>query len=230
MKLKNPIMLALDVDTDQQAYHILDQVQDSVGAIKIGPRLNLKYGAQFIDKVKDFAPVFIDNKYFDITSTVLAAVQSSFDAGATFATVHAMNGLDTLHKLSILEQHLNQTRPFKVLAVTILTSWSEQNFSENFKPMSVDEHVLTLTNLAEKSGLTGLVCSGHELALIRNKNLFKVVPGIRTEDDNVQDQKRVMTPRQAMDAGASALVIGRSILNSKNPRETVKSILESLAT
>lgn len=231
MKLKNPIMLALDVDTDQHAMQILDQVQDSVGAIKIGPRLNLRYGAAFIEKVKDFAPVFVDNKYFDITSTVLAAVQASFDAGASFATVHALNGADTLHKLSILEQHLNQTRPFKILAVTVLTSWSQVNFTENFKPWSVHEHVVSMAKMAEQSGITGLVCSGHELALIQKHNLFKVVPGIRIEEDlkeNTQDQKRVMTPKQAIDAGASGLVIGRSILNSKSPRDTVKRILESI--
>lgn len=87
IKLRNPIMLALDVDTDEHALRILDQVQDSVGAIKIGPRLNLRYGATFIEKVKAFAPVFVDNKHFDITSTVLAAIQASFDAGASFATV-----------------------------------------------------------------------------------------------------------------------------------------------
>lgn len=236
ISMKNPIMLALDVDSDQVAFDLLDQIGDQVGAIKIGPRLNLKYGSGLIEKVSKYAPVFVDNKYFDITSTVLAAVKASFDAGATFATVHALNGLETLTELYLLELKLNKIRPFKILAVTILTSWTQINLPENFKDQSVEEHVSSLAELVTRSGLSGVVCSGHELSLIRRiedptSRLFKVVPGIRLEEDiktASQDQKRVMTPAEAMQSGANALVIGRSILNSKNPRETVQKILESI--
>lgn len=235
ISMKNPIMLALDVDSDQQAFSVLDQVGDLVGAVKIGPRLNLKYGASFIEKASKYAPVFVDNKYFDITSTVLASVQASFDSGATFATVHALNGHETLKELAALEKKLNTVRPFKILAVTILTSWSQENFPANFKSLSVQDHVVSLAQMVLKSGLSGLVCSGHELSLLRvidpQKQLFKVVPGIRIEEDmgsNQQDQKRVMTPSEAMIEGASSLVIGRSILNAKDPRQTVQKILESI--
>lgn len=236
ISMKNPIMLALDVDSDQQAFSILDQVGDQIGAVKIGPRLNLKYGASFIEKASKYAPVFVDNKYFDITSTVLASVQASFDAGATFATVHALNGFETLSQLYMLELKLNKIRPFKILAVTILTSWTQDQFPDNFQNLKVEEHVSSLAELVSRSGLNGIVCSGHELSLIRRiedptSRLFKVVPGIRIEEDlasNTQDQKRVMTPKQAIEAGASALVIGRSILNAKNPKETVQKILESI--
>ncbi len=234
--MKNPIMLALDVETEQQAFRLLDQLGSLIGAIKIGPRLNLKYGAAFIEKLSQIAPVFIDNKYFDITSTVLASVQASFDAGASFVTVHAMNGFDTLSDLYLLELKLNKIRPFKILAVTILTSWSQDNLSDNFKNIPLEDHVAILTELVSRSGLSGIVCSGHELVKIRQiedptSRLFKVVPGIRIDEDlqdNSDDQKRVMTPIQAMEAGANALVIGRSILNSKNPNETVQKILESI--
>ncbi len=235
ISLKNPIMLALDVDSDQQAFALLDQVGGVVGAIKIGPRLNLKYGAKFIEKASKYAPVFIDNKYFDITSTVLASVQASFDSGASFVTVHALNGLETLKELAILEKKLNDVRPFKILCVTILTSWSQENFPKNFKSLSVQDHVVALSQLVLNSGLSGLVCSGHELSLLRlidqSKLLFKVVPGIRIEEDladNKQEQKRVMTPPEAMIEGAQALVIGRSILGAKDPRQTVQKILESI--
>lgn len=232
--LKNPIMLALDVDSDHQAFSILEQIGDQVGAIKIGPRLNLKYGAQFVEQVSKYASVFIDNKYFDITSTVLASVQASFDAGASFVTVHALNGIDTLSELYMLELKLNKIRPFKILAVTILTSWSQHSFPDNFKDLPLENHVSQLVDLISQSGLSGVVCSGHELEMIRRREdptnrLFKVVPGIRIEEDlasQTQDQKRVMTPPQAIQSGASALVIGRSILNSKDPRQTVQKILE----
>jgi orotidine-5'-phosphate decarboxylase len=153
ISVRNPIMLALDVDSDQQAFSILDQVGDLVGAVKIGPRLNLKYGASFVEKASKYAPIFVDNKYFDITSTVLASVQASFDSGATFATVHALNGYETLKELAILEKKLNGVRPFKVLAVTILTSWSQENFPANFKSLSVQDHVVSLAQMVLKSGL-----------------------------------------------------------------------------
>jgi orotidine-5'-phosphate decarboxylase len=234
--LKNSIMLALDVDSDQQAFSLLDQIGDKVGAIKVGPRLNLKYGATFIEKTAKYAPVFVDHKYFDITSTVLASVQATFDAGATFATVHALNGIETLSQLYLLELKLNKIRSFKILAVTILTSWTKDQFPENFQDLTVEEHVSSLVEMVMRSGLSGIVCSGYELGLIRRiedptSRLFKVVPGIRVEEDielNTQDQKRVMTPAQAMESGANALVIGRSILNSKDPRQTVQKILESI--
>ena len=113
ISMKNPIMLALDVDADQVAFDLLDQIGDQVGAIKIGPRLNLKYGSGLVEKVSKHAPVFVDNKYFDITSTVLAAVKASFDAGATFATVHALNGLETLTELYLLELKLNKKKKSK---------------------------------------------------------------------------------------------------------------------
>lgn len=224
-------MLALDVDTAERAQVLLDTVGPHIGAIKIGPRLNLKYGEEFVKKISKLAPVFVDNKYFDITSTVLASVQASFDSGASFVTVHALNGIETMSALANLESQLNRQRPFKILAVTLLTSWDQNNLPENFRPLTVSEHVVSLAQQVIKSGLSGIVCSGHELALLKGHSLFKVVPGIRLENDlqeGSQDQKRVMTPRQALGEGASALVIGRSILNSPRPEQTVLKILESI--
>jgi orotidine-5'-phosphate decarboxylase len=228
--LKNPIILALDVDTDTEAYRILDSIGDDVGAIKIGPRLNLKYGLDFIQTLKKIAPVFIDNKYFDITSTVLAAIQTSFDSGATFVTIHALNGVQTLKAVAELEQKLNAVRPFKVLCVTILTSWSRHDLLPNFVNVNLDQHVTSLIKTVEESGLSGIVCSGQELTLIKSKDLFRVVPGIRLESDNDDDQKRVITPKQAMHYGADALVIGRTILKSKSPKDAIRLILENLET
>ena len=90
--LKNPLILALDVDTTDDALKILDHVQDLLGGIKVGPRLVYRYGASFVTELAERAPVFVDNKYFDIPSTMVAAVKASFDAGATLVTVHAMAG------------------------------------------------------------------------------------------------------------------------------------------
>lgn len=225
--LKNPLILALDVDSVSEARNVLDQVGDLVGAIKLGPRLTYKYGADIVTEFSKITSVFVDNKYFDIPSTMEAAVRASFLAGATLVTVHALSGREALVNLALLEAELNKVRPFKILAVTILTSWEKSSFPENFHAWTVENHVRSLSDLVYQSGLRGLVCSGHELEFISQKDFFTVVPGIRLECDDSADQKRIMTPKQAMKSGAKALVIGRPILKAVEPRQTVLKILES---
>lgn len=221
-------MLALDVDSTDQTEKILDQVGDLVGAIKIGPRLGYQFGADFIQKCAKIAPVFVDNKYFDIPSTMVSAVKTSFHAGATFVTVHALAGKEALSELAKLEKELNQIRPFKILAVTILTSWDQSSMPQSLQSWPVSQHVASLADLVQQSGLTGIVCSAHELELLKNHNLYKVTPGIRLDAASADDQKRVMNPQQAIRAGANALVIGRPILQATNPKQVVQDILKAL--
>lgn len=229
--LKNPLILALDVDSKNEAFRILSQVGDLIGAVKLGPRLVYRYGSEIITDFARMAPVFVDNKYFDIPSTMLSAVRTSFESGATLVTVHALAGTVALKELHKLELELNSIRPFKILAVTILTSWDQSSLIKNFHCWSIENHVRSLAQIIHESGLSGLVCSGHELDYLNYPGIFKVVPGIRlssNQSDAVfEDQKRVLTPEKAIKAGASALVIGRPILNSQNPRETILKILES---
>jgi orotidine-5'-phosphate decarboxylase len=229
--LKNPIIVALDVDSKDDALKILDHVGDLVGGVKLGPRLVYRYGAEIVTEIAEIAPVFVDNKYFDIPSTMVAAVRASFDAGATLVTIHAMAGAEALKELYKLEVELNQIRAFKILAVTILTSWDKSSMPASFHAWSVENHVRSLTQEVYSSGLRGLVCSGHELEYLNYPGLFKVTPGIRLSTDQgseqSEDQKRIMTPKQAIKAGASALVIGRPILKAHKPRETILDILES---
>lgn len=231
--LKNPLIFALDVDSEEEALKKLKPVIDLVGGVKIGPRLAYRYGAPFIQKIAEQASVFVDNKYFDIPSTMKAAVKATFDAGATLVTVHAMAGSEALQELVKLESELNRIRPFKILAVTILTSWEKSSLPENFHSWSIENHVKSLSQLVHQAGMRGLVCSGHELEMIPQKDFFKVVPGIRLSSDPTeasQDQKRIMTPKQAIKAGAQALVVGRPILESSDPRQTVLEILESCSS
>lgn len=230
--LRNPIIFALDVDTKDQVKKYLDLVGSDVGAIKLGPRLVYRYGAELVEYCSQIAPVFVDNKYFDIPSTMLAAVKTSFDAGATLVTVHALSGKEALTQLAVLEKELNAVRPFKILAVTILTSWDESSMPSSLQSWPVQQHVVSLVDLVQASGLSGVVCSPQELHLLQDKSIFKVTPGIRldsempTKDVN-DDQKRVMNPRQAISAGASALVIGRPILSAADPRAKVREILSA---
>ena len=227
--VRNPIILALDVDSRDEAFNILDRIGGVVGAVKLGPRLVYRYGAQLVTEIASVAPVFVDNKYFDISSTMVAAVRATFDAGATLVTVHALAGSAALKELALLESELNKIRPFRILAVTILTSWEQSNLPAGFQPWPIQKHVQSLASEAHGAGLRGLVCSGHELEFLNMPEMFKVVPGIRlsAEKGITEDQKRIMSPAEAMKAGASALVIGRPILQSKNPKETILEILES---
>lgn len=226
--MRNPIIAALDVDSRERALHLADELADVVGGFKVGPRLCLRYGQDLIKDIAARGPVFVDNKHFDIPSTMEAAVRASFEAGATLVTVHALAGREALMKMAALERELSQQRPFKILAVTILTSWDEKSLPENLKQQAISQHVLELADLVLSSGMTGLVCSPHELDLLQNKGLYLVTPGIRFNMDSLGDQKRVMGPFEALKSGASALVVGRPIIEAKNPRETATDYVMAL--
>lgn len=228
--LKNPIMLALDVDSRDQAGRVLAKLENGLGAIKIGPRLALRYGADFVAELARTAPVFVDNKYLDIPSTMEAAVRATFAAGATFTTVHAWAGREALERLAKVESELNRDRPFQILVVTILTSFNSETLPPGFDDEPIANHVLRLGKLALSCGLTGIVCSPQEVASLRAQSgsAFLVTPGIRLATDSSDDQKRVETPEAAIRQGASAIVVGRPIYENSNPRAAVDSILASV--
>ena len=223
--LKNPILVALDLDQPEKALEIAQELKNIVGGYKVGPRLVMKEGARLVEKLSTLAPVFVDMKHFDIPSTMISAIKTSFDSGATLVTVHALAGLEALAQCAKLEQELNKIRPFKILCVSILTSWDLSSFPSNFKSQTPSQHVDELSDLVIHSGLTGLVCSGHELGLLKDKNLFKVVPGIRGAQDLAQDQKRVMTPADAIKKGASALVVGRPIIEAQDIKSAAQEFV-----
>jgi len=226
--MRNPIIAALDVDSRDQALKLADDLADVVGGFKVGPRLCLRYGQDLVKEIAARAPVFVDNKHFDIPSTMEAAVRASFEAGASLVTVHALSGREALTKMAALEKELNQKRPFKILAVTILTSWDQNSLPSILKQQPISQHVTDLAELVLSSGMTGLVCSPHELDLLQNKGLYLVTPGIRFSMDSLGDQKRVMGPFEAIKSGASALVVGRPIIEAKNPRETATEYVMAL--
>lgn len=219
----NPLFVALDLDSAEDALHLAEQLSEVVGGFKIGPRLVYRYGSDFVKKVATHGPVFLDCKFFDIPSVMEASVQAAFDSGATLCTVHAQAGPVALQRLSKLEEKLNQQRPFQVLAVTILTSFSPESLPENWKEQPIADHVLQLAKLAQNSGIRGIVCSGEELPLFLDnpelKKLDKIVPGIRMKSDDSQDQKRVVEPKEALSAGATMIVVGRPIVESKDPKQ-----------
>lgn len=215
----NPLCVALDVDDKQKAITLAENLSDFVGGLKIGPRLVNKYGESLIRDLSSIAPVFVDCKFFDIESTMLAAVKAVFEAGASVCTVHALSGADCLKALARLEKELNQDRPFRILAVTILTSWSEKSYPVIINNEPIDQLVLKLAQQVQDSGLNSIVCSAQELVFLKDLNLYKLTPGIRFDLDSAGDQKRIATPDFAIKNGANALVVGRPIIEAQHPRE-----------
>lgn len=227
-KLKRPVFVALDIDDPKKAFSFAKKLKNDVGGFKIGPRLAYQLGGGGIKKFAKLGPVFIDNKYFDIPSTMAAAVEASFNAGASFVTVHALAGKEALVAIANLEAQLQKKRPFRVLAVTILTSWNENSYPPSIVPSRVQDHVHSLAKFAIDCGISGIVCSPHEVASLKADfpGVYFVTPGIRLEGDSKNDQSRTMTPSEALNAGASALVVGRSILQAKDPVKVAKQLVK----
>ncbi len=162
-----------------------------------------------------------------------SSVKVAFDSGASFCTVHALNGLECLKGLAKLEKELNQIRPFKVLCVTLLTSFDQEvnalPLSRNMEPAKV---VSNLSEVVFESGLSGLVCSAQEVLRVKERypeGTF-VTPGIRFAADAKDDQKRVATPEAAWADGATHLVMGRSLIRAVNFEKTVKDLEASWQT
>lgn len=218
-ELDNPLIAALDVDSAEECLRLANLLQGRVGAFKLGPRLIVRHGADLISAIAQKTPVFIDNKYLDIPSTMEAAIRASFEAGATLATVHAWSGPEALRLLAKVEIELNQIRPFKILAVTVLTSFSEETLPPALRSIPIRRQVEDLADLALECGIDGLVCSPQEVASLRSRSkaAFLVTPGVRLATDARGDQKRVETPAQALRSGASAFVVGRPIVQAADP-------------
>ena len=228
--IKKPLFVALDVNTPEEAFKMASSLEGHIGGFKVGPRLVLPFGKNLVTELSRIAPVFIDCKFYDIPSTMEHSVRAAFSMGASFVTVHASSGKKALQLMAKLEAELRQTRPFSILAVTVLTSFSAEEMPAIGWTGKVEDHVLSLATLARDCGLSGIVCSPHELQLLKRKlpELTYVVPGIRWEDDSLDDQSRTMTPLQAIEAGASALVVGRPILRAADPALAAERIVLSL--
>jgi orotidine-5'-phosphate decarboxylase len=218
------------VDDESRARQLAGDLQSLVGAVKLGPRLLLRTGGRLIRDLSLQVPVFVDLKFFDIPSTMLSAVRSCFELGASLVTVHSLAGREALVQLARLEEELSRQRPFKILAVTVLTSFEQENLASVFKSQSLERHVVELVDLAQSSGLSGIVCSPEELKRLGGRGLFLVTPGIRLPENERGDQRRVMGPDQALSEGASAIVVGRPILEASNPIEAALRFSQSMGS
>jgi orotidine-5'-phosphate decarboxylase len=216
------IFVALDTPDLEKAKALANKVRNHVGGIKLGLEFFSANGRAGIREMADLGlPIFLDLKLHDIPNTVAKAVQALRPLKPAILTVHAAGGLAMME-----DAKAAAPEGTKVVAVTVLTSLDIDDLNSIGIMSDSHEQVARLTLLAKQAGLDGVVCSGNEVAAAKKlwpKGFF-VVPGVRPADGSVGDQKRVVTPRKALDCGASILVIGRPITQAENPDEAARAI------
>ena len=232
----NPIIAALDVPSAEHAWKLAEQLAPAVGAFKIGKELFVAAGPDIVKRVRATgASVFLDLKFHDIPNTVAKAVASAVRLDVQMLTLHTSGGGDMMRAAEKAAQDAAAAagRPAPlVLGVTVLTSSTNETLAEIGCEANTEKQVVRLAQLAVKSGLRGLVCSPLELVALRRvlpPQLQLVTPGIRTGAEKADDQKRTLSPKEAMAAGANWLVVGRPIYAAENPRAAAEKILESIA-
>ncbi len=225
----NKIILALDVSTMSEVVSIVEKMGESILWYKVGLQLFLAEGEKVVAYLKEKNKnVFLDLKFLDIPNTVAKATNEAIRMNADFITLHALGTSDMIKaSRDAIDKSSSNT---KILSVTILTSISEATLKTDMSLSgSIKENVHHLATIANEAGSHGIVCSPFEIETVSsiNKNLIIVTPGVRLENDSVDDQKRVMTPTQALALGSSYLVMGRSLVGKDNAVDIVKDIESS---
>ena len=224
--MTSPVYLALDLPQLDAARAMAERVKAHVGGLKLGLEFFCAHGHHGVHEIARVGlPIFLDLKLHDIPNTVAGAMQAIHVLEPAIVTVHASGGRAMMEDAKAAAAHGT-----KVVAVTMLTSLDERDLARTGVQGSAHEQVLRLAELAHTAGLDGIVCSGHEVKAVREqwRDGFFVVPGLRLPEGGAGDQKRVVTPRQARDDGASVLVIGRPISRAADPLAAARSIEATL--
>ena len=226
----NPIIVAIDKNSETKAYELSKELRGHIGAVKLGLEYFDTYGPEGIIKIQNLdIPVFLDLKIHDIPQTVKKTIDTLSSLKPAILNVHALGGKKMMeYAYEAIFQRSPETH---LIAVTILTSLDNDDLSTMGIDISTKNLVSNLAKLTKESGLSGVVCSSEEIKMVREscgKNFKIIVPGIRPEGFSKNDQKRVMTPKEAMLLGADHLVIGRPITESKDPKNTVIEIINSI--
>ena len=238
---KEKIIVALDVATAAEARNIIAELRDDVGAFKIGLQLFTAAGASFVrEAVETETKIFLDVKFHDIPNTVAEASTEAARLGVWMFNIHALGGAEMMRRTTEAVREVcdreNLLQP-KIVGVTVLTSANRETLKEIGIERDTREQVLNLARLTAKSGLDGVVASPLEIETIRaaieKKDFLIVTPGIRNpmtefEIETIDDQKRVMTAKAAVCAGADYLVIGRPILQAEDKVSAVRKIIEDI--
>ena len=234
MDPKEKIILALDVEHFEEAQRIVMEFKDHVGMFKVGKQLFTHCGPKIVDFIKlKNSKVFLDLKYHDIPNTVSKAAVEAAKLGVDMLNVHASGGLAMMKetKTALLNavKKFRLQRP-KIIGVTVLTSMDDAEFKRMGLNISVSQLTKNLALLAKEAGLDGVVAAGGDIEMIRElcgKEFVIVTPGVRLEEKK-DDQKRVITPKEALLKGATYIVLGRAIMDSENPKALLEKTCEDL--
>ncbi len=231
MNLESPVFCAIDTPDMEKATALASKLKGHVGGLKVGLEYFVANGPQGYAPFKEIGvPLFLDLKLHDIPNTVAGAVRSVLSLEADFITIHTSGGPAMMKAAADAAKEASGKRP-KILGVTVLTSLDEGDLASVGQDNNTAEQVKRLALLAKENGLDGIVCSPAEVANLREvlgPDFILMVPGIRPTWAAANDQKRIMTPKDAMAAGATHLVIGRPITGAENPTEAAQKVNQEI--
>ncbi|MDC0569485.1 orotidine-5'-phosphate decarboxylase [Candidatus Pelagibacter sp.] len=225
MTINKNIFLACDVSSHKEILNLLELVHKDISGIKIGLQYITQRSPEEIRELSKFKkPIFYDGKFFDIKNTLIESIKSLKDLNVNYATVHLLNGLDALKAANQVAKEIN----LNLLGVSILTSFDNEDLKNLGFKNKVEDQVKKLIEIAMEANLYGVICSPHEIKMIKKiaPKLKCFTPGIRMKDV-VDDQKRTMNANEAIKEGSDCLIIGRPITKG-NPKENIKNILSSI--
>lgn len=234
--LRNPVFCAIDTTDLNKATRLAARIGDTVGGIKLGLEFFTAQGRKGVEQVGKAgdAPLFLDLKFHDIPNTVAGAIRAATQLRPAIVNVHAAGGRVMMEAAARAATEAAEEflvpRPL-VLAVTVLTSMDDEDLAGTGVSRPVSDQVRALAELAQNSGMDGVVCSPHEASVLRadRGSAFKLLcPGVRPHGSAADDQKRIMTPTEALEAGADYLVIGRPITAHQDPEGAARSIVNDL--
>ncbi len=226
-KTDSKIIVALDMANETEVLTLTEQLNPQQCRLKVGKALFVSCGTQIVKRlIKDGFDVFLDLKFHDIPNTVTNACLAAQALGAWMVNVHCLGGRRMLESVANAYANIQGDKPL-LIAVTLLTSMQQQDLTDIGINTPLGEQAMLLAALAKDTGMDGVVCSGHEVTSIKQQlgsNFLCVTPGIRLPDNSHDDQRRIMTPQQAIRAGSDYLVIGRAITTANNPSMVCEKI------
>ena len=225
------VLIALDYDDQQTALNFVKQLSPDTCRLKVGKEMFTYFGPAFVKELIDLGfDVFLDLKFHDIPNTVAKAVTAAAKMGVWMVNVHASGGVEMMTKAKQALEQFGDKAPL-LIAVTVLTSMDENELNRLGVEKTPAEQVIYLAKLAKESGLDGVVCSAQEAKKLKaelGENFKLVTPGIRPAGSDAGDQKRIMTPKQAIEDGSDYLVVGRPITQAADPVAVLKEINDSI--
>ncbi|MBU1311358.1 MAG: orotidine-5'-phosphate decarboxylase [Gammaproteobacteria bacterium] len=232
MSCQTPVVVALDFENKAEALNLVSQLDPGLCRLKVGKEMFTHFGPTLVQELQNRKfDVFLDLKFHDIPNTVAKAVKAAADLGVWMVNVHASGGSRMMSAARESLVSYGTEKPH-LIAVTVLTSMEQSDLTELGINLTPQQQVIKLAHLTQQAGLDGVVCSAQEATLLKQqfgKDFMLVTPGIRPASSAQDDQRRVMTPAQALQAGVDYMVIGRPITKAAQPLDALHAIVREIS-